>query len=128
MAAELSGWWTMGETADVVVVGGGIVGAALAWALAERQAGRVLLLERDALGAGASGKSGALVRTHYTNRHDTRLALLSLDLWRQWEERVGGPSPFTQAGFVQVVGPELVGALERNTERVREQGGQTRVI
>src|SRR5439155_11614318 len=125
MAAVPREWWAMGETADVVVVGGGIVGAALAWALAERRAGRVLLLERDALGAGASGKSGALVRTHYTNPHDTRLALLSLDLWRRWGERAGGPSPFTETGFVQVVGPALVGALERNTERVREQGAET---
>ena len=118
----------MAEHADVVVIGGGIVGVATAWALAERHAGRVLLLERNALGAGASGKSGALVRVHYTNPHDSKLALLSLDVWRQWSERVGGPSPFSAVGFAQVVGPELVGALERNTERLREQGAETRVI
>jgi sarcosine oxidase subunit beta len=104
------------------------VGAAVAWALAERRAGRVTLLERNTLASGASGKSGALVRVHYTNPHDSRLALLSLELWRGWSERVGGPSPFSEVGFAQVVGPELVDALVRNTERLREQGADTRVI
>src|SRR4051812_29742238 len=94
---------TVSETADVVIIGGGVIGVAIAWALAERRAGKIVLLERNALGSGASGKSGALVRTHYTNRYDSQLALLSLAVWRTWSERVGGPSPFTETGFLQVV-------------------------
>ncbi|MGN6756612.1 MAG: FAD-dependent oxidoreductase [Thermomicrobiales bacterium] len=49
-------------TADVIVIGGGVNGLSTAFGLAERGAGRVGVLERRYLAAGASGKSGALDR------------------------------------------------------------------
>ena len=52
------------ESADVVIIGGGIMGTSLAWQLARRGAGRVTLLERAVVAAGASGKTGALLRRH----------------------------------------------------------------
>ena len=55
------------KSADVVVIGGGVNGAATAFQLAKRGVKRVLLLERRQIGAGATGKSGALVRAHYSN-------------------------------------------------------------
>ncbi len=61
------------ETADVVVIGGGVNGVSIAHALASRKVA-VTLLEQGALGSGASGRSSALVRMHYTNEWDARLA------------------------------------------------------
>ena len=57
----------MQRTADVVVIGGGANGTSTAYHLASLGASNVLLLERAHLAAGATGKSGSLVRMHYTN-------------------------------------------------------------
>ena len=63
----------MVETAEVVVIGGGVNGTSIAYALASRGV-KVLLVEKGALASGASGRSSALVRMHYTNEWDARLA------------------------------------------------------
>src|SRR5207248_2422464 len=56
----------MANTADILIVGGGVIGSSIAFHLARRKAGRVLLLEKAYLAAGSSGKSGAIVRQHYS--------------------------------------------------------------
>ena len=63
----------MTDTTDVVVVGGGVNGASIAYALAAKGV-RVVLVDKGALAGGASGRSSALVRMHYTNEWDARLA------------------------------------------------------
>src|SRR5438876_3427879 len=77
----------MADTADVVVVGGGVNGASIAWALASRGVKRVVLCEKGALASGASGRSSALVRMHYTNETDARLAFASFPIFRDWTDR-----------------------------------------
>src|SRR2546427_8719828 len=67
--------------ADVVVVGGGGNGASTAYHLAARGMKNVLLLERRHLCAGATGKSGALVRMHYTKQAESPLAVVSLKIF-----------------------------------------------
>src|SRR5262249_6313420 len=62
------------ESFDVVVIGGGVIGASAAWQLARRRA-RVLLLERDQLASGGTGRSTAVIRTHYTHELLARMAL-----------------------------------------------------
>ena len=52
--------------ADVIVIGGGVNGTSTAFHLAARGVKNILLLERHHLAAGATGKSGSLVRLHYT--------------------------------------------------------------
>jgi sarcosine oxidase subunit beta len=118
----------MAETADVVVVGGGVNGASIAYALAARGVKRVVLLERDALASGASGRSSALVRMHYTNEWDARLAWASYPVFRHWPELMGGPPVFTRTGFVNVVAPEFAEHLRRNVEMLRGIGINTTAI
>jgi len=78
------------RTADVVVIGGGVNGASTAFHLTTLGVRDVLLLERRHLAAGATGKSGALVRMHYTNDVESRLALESLKVFRDFGAIVGG--------------------------------------
>jgi glycerol-3-phosphate dehydrogenase len=115
----------MTETADVVVVGGGVNGVSIAYALAARGVRRVVLCEKAALASGASGFSSALVRMHYTNEWDARLAFASFPVFRNWTEIMGGPSVFTHTGFVNVVAPEYADALRRNVEMLRAIGIDT---
>jgi len=88
----------MADTADVVVVGGGVIGTSIAFALASAGVKRVTLLEKGALASGASGRSSALIRMHYVNEEDARLAWASFPVFRDWRERMGGPPVFTQTG------------------------------
>jgi len=115
----------MTETADAVVVGGGVNGVSIAYALAARGVRRVVLCEKAALASGASGYSSALVRMHYTNEWDARLAFASFPVFRNWTEIMGGPSVFTHRGFVNVVAPPYAEALRRNVEMLRAIGIDT---
>jgi sarcosine oxidase subunit beta len=117
----------MVETADVVVVGGGVNGASVAYALAARGV-KVILLERDALASGASGRSSALVRMHYTNEWDARLAWASFPIFRHWSDLMGGPPVFTHTGFVATVGPEYADNLRANVAMLRGIGINTTAI
>jgi sarcosine oxidase subunit beta len=115
----------MTETADVVVVGGGVIGTSVVCALASAGVKRVILLEKSALASGASGRSSALVRMHYTNVEDARLAWASYPVFRDWTERMGGPPVFRRTGFLAVVSPEDATALKSNVEMLRGIGIDT---
>jgi sarcosine oxidase subunit beta len=116
------------RTADVVVIGGGANGASTAFHLTALGVRDVLLVERRHLAAGATGKSGALVRMHYTNEAESRLALESLKIFRNFDAVVGGSCGFEPVGFVQLVGPEYREALRRNVARQQGLGVDTREI
>src|SRR5215471_241592 len=113
------------ETADVVVVGGGVNGVSTAYALAACGAGKVVLCEQAALANGASGRSSALVRMHYTSEWDARLAFASFPIFRHWPEIMGGPPVFTHTGFVNVVAPQYADALGKNVAMLRGIGVNT---
>jgi glycine/D-amino acid oxidase-like deaminating enzyme len=117
----------MTRTAEVVVVGGGVNGASIAYALAARGV-KVVLVEKGALAAGASGRSSALVRMHYTNEWDARLAWASFEVFRHWTELMGGPAVFTQTGFVNVVAPRYAEHLRQNVQMLQRIGVPTRAI
>lgn len=114
--------------ADVIVVGGGVNGASTAFHLASRGVKNVLLLERHHLGAGATGKSGSLVRMHYTNEPESRLALESLKIFRDFRNIVGGDCGFEPIGFLQIVPKGYEAALGRNVARQQGLGIKTEVV
>ena len=118
----------MTETADVVIVGGGVNGVSIAYALAARGVGRVVLCEQAALANGASGRSSALIRMHYTNEWDARFAFASFRVFRHWPEIMGGPAVFTHTGFVNVVAPAYADALGKNVEMLRGIGVNTTAL
>src|SRR5262245_53589254 len=115
-AVRAVGRRAMTDTADVVVVGGGVIGVSIAFALASAGVQHVTLLEQGALASGASGRSSALIRMHYVNAEDARLAWASFPVFRDWPERMGGPPVFTHTGFLAVVGHQDAAALRANVE------------
>jgi sarcosine oxidase subunit beta len=116
------------RSADVVVIGGGCIGASTAFQLTALGVRDVHLVERRHLAAGASGKSGALVRMHYTNDAESTLALESLRIFRDFDAIVGGRCGFDPVGFLQLVGGEYRDALRRNVARQQRLGIETREI
>jgi sarcosine oxidase, subunit beta len=111
------------RVADVVVVGGGVHGASVAYHLARRKAGRVVLLERKFLASGPTGRSSALVRRFYAMDLLTRTANTSADVFRNWADVVGGGDPgFRQVGILWLVPPDRAEHLRANVRRARELG------
>src|SRR2546422_11219767 len=78
------------RTADVVIVGGGVHGASLAYHLARKKAGRVVLIEKKFVASGPTGRSTALVRRFYAMDFFTRTASAAADVFRHWKDVVGG--------------------------------------
>jgi sarcosine oxidase subunit beta len=109
-------------SADVVVVGGGINGTSLAFHLARARAGSVVVLERAVLAAGATGKSGGIVRCHYPNPLEARLALWSLRYFRCWDDLVGGDCGFRTTGLVVITPGRDREKLARNVTWQRDLG------
>ncbi|MBV9175399.1 MAG: FAD-binding oxidoreductase [Chloroflexi bacterium] len=118
----------MPDRADVVVVGGGCTGTSIAWQLARRRAGRIVLLERDGIAAGATGRSSALVRQHYTHEALARMALRALHVFEHFGELVGGESGFRRTGFLVLVGPTDVAPLADNVAMHQRVGIDARLL
>ncbi len=119
----------MNRSADAVVIGGGILGCATAVQLVMQGVKRVVLLEKGGqVAVGASGASGGLVRMHYTNPSDVRLAWRSLYWWQHWKEWVGEPSPFVNSGFVEIVGHNDAQNHDAVVKMMQGLGVDTQVI
>lgn len=113
---------------DFLIVGGGVMGASIAFHLASRRAGRVVLLEKSYLGAGSSGKSGAIVRQHYSNLLTAAMAQKSLRIFEQFPDIVGGPPVFTHAGMVILINDRDRAGLEANLTLQKSLGIDVRMI
>lgn len=90
----------MAESAEVVIVGGGVMGASVAWHLAERGITDVVLLERDVLGAASTGKSAGGIRAQFADELNVRIALRSLAEFTSFGERFGVEIDFRQWGYL----------------------------
>jgi sarcosine oxidase, subunit beta len=112
----------MPQTCDILIVGGGVIGTSIAYHLAARRVGRVVLLEKSYLGAGSSGKSGAIIRQHYSNRLTAAMAQQSLRVFERFPEQLGGPSVFTRTGMAIIVNNRDRAGLETNMAMQRELG------
>lgn len=118
----------MTETADVVIVGGGIEGAAAAWALAQRGVTDVFVAERNTVGSGMTGKSSGIVRCHYGVSSLAAMATVGLEVFEKAEEIFGADIGFRQTGYVVGVGEPNVDALRKSLAAQRAVGVQTEEI
>lgn len=118
----------MARSAEAIVVGGGVNGASAAFHLAERGV-NTILLDRGAIAGASTGKSGGLVRMHYTDPYQARLANESLPYFHDWAHRVGVGDPgFARTGFVQTVTPRNIPALHANVRMLHAIGVNTCVV
>lgn len=116
------------STADVVIVGGGLEGAAAAWALSQRGVTDVLVAERNTVGSGMTGKSSGIVRCHYGVSSLAAMAAVGLEVFEKAEEIFGDDIGFRQTGYVVGVGEPNVDALRKSLAAQREVGVQTEEI
>ena len=114
---------TLAVSSDVLIVGGGVIGASIAFHLTAGGMKRVVLCEQGRVSAeGATAQSGGLIRMHHTNVWQSRLAWESLPVFEYWAEIVGGTCGFRRTGFACVVSPQYVDRLTDNIGRLRSLG------
>jgi sarcosine oxidase subunit beta len=106
------------RTADAVVVGGGCMGVSTAYHLAQRGAGRVLLLERERfLGMGSTGRNAGGVRYQFSTPVNVRLSLYSLDVISQFQDLFGISADYRPIGYLFLLTtPEEVATFKANVE------------
>jgi sarcosine oxidase, subunit beta len=115
-------------TADVVIVGGGLEGAATAWALSQRGVTDVIVAERNTVGSGMTGKSSGIVRCHYGVSSLAAMAAVGLEMFENAEEIFGTDIGFRQTGYVVGVGAPNVESLRKSLAAQRHVGVQTEEI
>lgn len=89
------------QTADVVVIGGGIVGSSIAYHLTEQGCRSVIVIEREAhQGKGSTGKSMGGVRAQFSTPVNIQMSMYSIPFYASFEERLGNPADYRPQGYL----------------------------
>jgi sarcosine oxidase, subunit beta len=110
----------MAETADAVVIGGGILGVSTAYYLGKLGFGKVALLEKQTLAAGSTGKSAAVVRSFYSNEVCVKLARRAVDIFEHFSEETGEDIGFNRIGYMVIT--DQPSTVDRVLELHRKNG------
>lgn len=112
------------ERAEVVIIGGGIIGASIAYHLAVRGLSDIVLLEKELFfGAESTGKCAGGIRAQFTTPVNIRLSLASVARFERFSEEMGVPVAFNQVGYMFMsTTPEQWQAAQRNAELQRSLG------
>jgi sarcosine oxidase subunit beta len=93
----------MRRTADVVIVGGGIIGASIAYHLTKKGVRDVLVLERDRLGSGSTGKNAGGIRLQFSSEINVKLSQRSLPHIERFKDEIGTDPHFHQVGYLFLI-------------------------
>jgi len=112
------------QSADVVIVGGGCMGAAVAYYLTLHGAGRVVLVEREPqLGTGSTGRNAGGVRHQFSDPANIALSRESIALFERFEAEVGSPIDFWQDGYLFLLASEASAARFRDSVALQRSLG-----
>jgi sarcosine oxidase subunit beta len=115
------------ETADVVIVGGGIVGSSIAYHLTEAGCANVLVIEREThQGKGSTGKSMGGVRAQFATPVNIQMSLYSIPFYASFDERLGHPAGYKPQGYLFVAtSSRHLDYLRTNQEKQKALGLKT---
>src|SRR5438128_3583418 len=114
----------MTETADVVIIGSGIVGSSVAYHLAHAGCTNVLVIEREAhQGKGSTGKSMGGVRAQFSTPVNIQMSKYSIDFFAKFDDVVGHPADYRAHGYLFCATNENhLAYLKANRERQNALG------
>ena len=118
----------MPTTADAIIIGGGVMGCSILYNLAARGLKNTLLLERDLLGSGSTGRSSGAVRMHYSNEVHARMAWQSLEIFRNFGQTVGGDCSFVETGYLIFTGDTDLDVFRTNVAMQQSVGIETSIV
>ena len=97
----------MEKTADVVIIGGGVIGVSIAYHLAMKRAGRIILLEKGQLGEGSTSRCVGGIRTQFSTEINILFSLESIKTFERFEEEFGINPEFKRIGYLFLATTEL---------------------
>jgi sarcosine oxidase subunit beta len=104
----------MEKTADVVIIGGGVVGLSIAYYLGLKKAGKVVVYEKGQLGGGSTSRCVGGIRTQFSTEINIRFSLESLKTFEEFKEEFGIAPEFRRIGYL------FLATTERETEVFKE--------
>jgi sarcosine oxidase subunit beta len=118
------------NTADIVIIGGGVMGASTAYHLAQRGAKNIVLLEKEPyFGTGATGRCAGGVRYQFSTEINVRLSMHSLPMIERFKEEIGQEVNYRQCGYLLVATNEKEAAIfKRNVEMQNKLGVKTQLL
>ena len=117
------------RTADAVIIGGGVVGCSIAYQLAKRGVKDVLVLERDAVGAGTTSKAAGGIRAQFATETEIRFSLESIRVFERFEEEFGVDPGYRKIGYLFLVSDaEDLRGFEQRVALQRRLGADVRIV
>lgn len=110
------------ETADAIVIGAGINGASTAYNLVKRGMKRVVLIERQLVASGGTGKTAGICRRHYSNPELITLVRRGVEIFANFDAIVGGDPEFTRTGWAFLVPEDVSDKLTETLQKVNDGG------
>jgi sarcosine oxidase subunit beta len=105
----------MEKTADIVIIGGGIVGLSIAYYLALKKAGKIVLFEKGQLGEGSTSRCVGGIRVQFSTEINIRFSLESLKTFEQFREEFGVNPEFKRIGYLFLATTEReIGVFKEN--------------
>ncbi len=112
------------RSAEVVIIGAGVIGASVAYHLAKRGCGRILVLERHrAPGRGSTGRATGGFRAQFGSEINVSLSLLSREKLLSFEEEVGLDPGYRQCGYLFLAGEEAQLEALRGAQKIQKTAG-----
>jgi sarcosine oxidase subunit beta len=116
------------NTADIVIIGGGVIGCSTAYNLVNQGAKNVVLLEKGYISSGGTAKSCAITRSHYTIEANMLHAVESIKIFENFDQIIGGDPNFQRSGYI-ILGPEEIRSkMETVFEMQNKYGIDTQVL
>lgn len=117
------------SSADIVIIGAGIMGASIAFHLAERGVENIVVLERDFIGRGATADAAGGIRLQFSTRTNIELSLVSMEYWENFEDRFDTFINFRQQGYLFLLTDEAnVPVFKQNLELQQSLGVPARWV
>jgi sarcosine oxidase subunit beta len=118
------------NTADIVIIGGGVMGASAAYHLARRGAKNIVLLEKEShFGTGATGRCAGGVRYQFSTEINIKLSMESLPMIERFKEEIGQDVDYKQCGYLLVATNEAeVNKFKHNVELQNKLGVPTQLL
>jgi sarcosine oxidase subunit beta len=117
------------RTASAVIIGGGVVGASIAYHLARRGLRDVVLLERETIGSGTTSKAAGGIRVQFAAEAEIRFSLESIKVFERFREEFGVDPGYTKIGYLYLLSEEShLRGFEPRIALQRKLGADVRVI
>lgn len=117
------------RSAEVVIVGAGAIGCAIAYQLTKRGQLDVVVLERSTIGAGSTSKAAGGIRAQFSTEVEIRFSLESIGFFERFRDEMGAECGYVKEGYLFVVtDPKTLATYERNVAFQNGFGVPTRII